>query len=297
MRVNPNISNDLLNAIWETQQEQQTALEEMSTGKRVNVPSDDPGAAAAEVDNQTASAQVDQYTQNVTSVLGLMQASNSAISSVVEELNQAISIGTQGSDATMTTAQRQALAQQLQGVQASVLANANSTYEGNFVFAGTSSGAAPFAADSSSADGYTYNGNSGVNSVGIGEDLNIQSNMPGNQLFMHSGADVLGSLKQLYTALESGTGAEISSATTQVTSALNYLSQQQVFYSSGISQLQSQETSLQTESVNLQSQQTALIGVDMAQATSMFTNAQTAYNAALAAAAKVLPQNLLEYLN
>ncbi len=38
MRVNPDMSNDVLAAIWQTQSQENTALQQMSTGKRVNVP-------------------------------------------------------------------------------------------------------------------------------------------------------------------------------------------------------------------------------------------------------------------
>jgi flagellin-like hook-associated protein FlgL len=49
--------------------------------------------------------------------------------------------------------------------------------------------------------------------------------------------------------------------------------------------------------VNLQSQQTTLVGADMAQAATTLSQAETANSAALAAAAKVLPLTLLNYLS
>ena len=52
----------------------------------------------------------------------------------------------------------------------------------------------------------------------------------------------------------------------QSATALNYVSQQRVFYGNAESQLNSQETYLQQETVNLSSQQTSLVGVDKAQA-------------------------------
>jgi flagellar hook-associated protein 3 FlgL len=65
MRVNPNMAPDVLAAIWQTQRQEQTALQEMSTGKRVNAPSDDPLASAEMVGNQDQSTRVDQYLQNI----------------------------------------------------------------------------------------------------------------------------------------------------------------------------------------------------------------------------------------
>jgi flagellin-like hook-associated protein FlgL len=103
-------------------------------------------------------------------------------------------------------------------------------------------------------------------------------------------------LSALVTALQSGNSSAIATATTGVTTALNYVGQQRVFYANAEGQLNSQETFLQQETVNLSSQQTSLIGVDMAQAATTLSQAETDNSAALAAASKVLPTTLLNYL-
>ena len=74
------------------------------------------------------------------------------------------------------------------------------------------------------------------------------------------------------------------------------MGQQRVFYGNAENQLNSQETYLQQETVNLTSQQNSLVGVDEAQAATELSQAETANNAAEAAAAKVLPNTLLNYL-
>lgn len=75
------------------------------------------------------------------------------------------------------------------------------------------------------------------------------------------------------------------------------MSQQRVFYGNAESELNSQETYLQQETVSLTSQANSLVGVDMATAATALAQAQTANSAALAAAAKVLPTTLLNYLS
>jgi flagellin-like hook-associated protein FlgL len=61
--------------------------------------------------------------------------------------------------------------------------------------------------------------------------------------------------------------------------------------------MNSQETYLQQETVSLSSQQTSLVGVNLTQAATELTQAETANSAALAAAAKVLPMTLISYLS
>jgi len=177
-----------------------------------------------------------------------------------------------------------------------VVSNANLSYQGVYVFGGTNNLQVPFTSDGGNPPTYTYHGNSETNSVEIGEGLSVQTNVPGDQLFQKTNASVLGSLQQLATALETGTGTDVGNATNQVSQALSYLSQQRVFYGNSMSQLNSQESFLQTESVNIKSQENSLVGADLAQVTTMFSQAQTAHDAALAAAARVLPTTLLDYL-
>jgi flagellar hook-associated protein 3 FlgL len=295
MRINPNIVPDILANLQQSQVSLDTSLQQVSTGKSVNQPSDNPAAAAAMVQNTIETGDVDQYTQNVTSALSTVQSASSVLSSVVTELTQAVSVGTSGATGTNSTSNLHALANQVQGILSSVVSQANTSVSGVYLFGGTSTGT-PYTADSSSSDGYTYNGNNDVNSVAVGDDLNVQVNIPGSQVFSNSSNNVIGSLSSLVTALQSGNSSAISSATTAVNSAVNYIGEQQVIYSNAESQLNSQETNLQQDTVSLSTQANNLVGVNMATAATNLTQAETDNSAALAAAAKVLPNTLLSYL-
>jgi flagellar hook-associated protein 3 FlgL len=295
MRVNPNIVPDILADLQQSQMSLDTALQQVSTGKSVNQPSDNPAASAAMVQNTIETGNVDQYTQNVSSALSTVQSASSALSSVVTELTQAVSVGTAGATGTNSSANLQAMVGQIQGILSSVVSQANTSVGGVYLFGGTST-STPYTPDSSSSYGYTYNGNSDVNSVAVGDDMSVQVNVPGSQIFSNSSNNVLASLGNLITALQSGDSSAISSATTAVDSAVNYIGQQQVLYSNAESQLNSQETNLQQDTVSLTSQANNLIGVNLATAATNLSQAEVENSAAMAAAAKVLPNTLLDYL-
>ena len=296
MRVNPNITPDILTAIWQTQAQENTALQQISTGRRVNVPSDDPAAAAALVGNLNSSAQTDQYLQNTTSIEGQLQTADSTLSSVVSVLNQAISLGVQGANGTLSASDQQGIAQQVIGIQSQVLQLANTSYQGIYIFAGTATTTPPFVADTSQPSGVTYNGNSNTNTVEIGTGRNITVNMPGDQMFQGAGGDVMNSLQGLITALQSGDTTAIGNATTQRRTAYNYVTQQRVFYGNAVDQLNANQTFLQTEKVNLSSQENTLVGADLSKAATDLSQAEVTHQAALAAAAKVSQNTLLDYL-
>ncbi len=296
MRVNPDFTPNILTELYISQSQEQAALEQISTGQLINMPSDNPAGAATLVENLSEQNQTDQFLQNTSSVEGLLQTADSTLSSLVESLNQAISLGVQGASSTVSLEDQQQIAQQVQGIQTQVLQLANTSYQGNYIFAGTATTTVPFTANSSAPDGVTYNGNNNTNSVEIAEGRSIQTNLSGAQIFQGSGGDVMGSLQQLVTALQSGNTTNIGAATNQVSTALNYVSQQRVFYGSAMDQLTSNQSFLQQEQVNLQSQENTVDGVNMAQAATNLSQAQVTQNATLAALAKIIPVTLLNYL-
>jgi flagellin-like hook-associated protein FlgL len=79
-------------------------------------------------------------------------------------------------------------------------------------------------------------------------------------------------------------------------SALDYFSQQRVMFGNSVNQLDAQEQFLNQDKVQLSSLENSLVAANLDQAATNLSQAQTAHNAALAAAAKVLPVSLLDYL-
>src|SRR5580698_1145815 len=228
MRIDPNIVPDILSDLQQSQLSLDTALLLVFTGIRVNAPSDTPAASAEMVQNTNETGDVDQYTQNVSTALSTVQSASSVLSSVVTSLTQAVSLGTEGANGTNSTANLQALATQVQGILSTVVSAANTSFAGSYLFGGTST-ATPYSADSSSPTGYTYNGNNDTNSIAIGDQTSVQVNLPGSQIFSSSSNNVIGALSSLVTALQSGITTNIQTSTAAVSSALNFVGQQQVF--------------------------------------------------------------------
>lgn len=293
IRINPNPWTDLLRGLALDQQQENQAIQELSTGKKVNQPSDDPAAAAGLIVNNAETSDVNTYLSNISTLQNSMQEADSTLNSVVTALTQAISVGTEGASGTLNQTDRDALAQQVNGIQQQILEYANQSFEGNYLFAGTAVNTTPFVADSSSS-GVSYVGNSGVNSVQIGDGQTVPANLPGSQLFTASGSDVFQALSDLSSALSSG--SNVSSAESEVQTAFNYINAQRAFYGTTLDRLNTATSFLNSESTQLATEQNNLVGVDMATAASQLTQAEVALNAAMAAGGKISETTLLDYL-
>lgn len=296
MRVDANQSAALLADMQNSQDALSTAVSQLASGKRVALPSDDPEAFGADVRSLAASAAVDRYTKNADAVVSRAQLADSALSSVVSSLTEAVSLGTEGASGSLTTANRAALVTEVQGILSNVLEQANLTSGGTAIFGGTANPAQTFTADASAATGYVYHGNGGVNQTAIGDGFDVAANVPGDQIFLSSSGNVFGSLNELATALQGGSAADTAAAVSAVSAAIAHVGQQRVVYGNVVNQANAQESFLSQETLSFSSQQAALTNIDFSAAATNLTQAQTAHSAILAVAAKVLPVSLLDYL-
>ena len=294
MRVNPDPSNDILAALTRTQQEQQRAALQLASGKRVSVPSDDPAAAAAMVDNLSRSAQTDEFVHSISTITALQQTADSTLSSVASALTRAINLGVEGSNGTLSDANRKSLAEELRGIKQQLLSLGNLSFQGSYVFAGTASQTQPFVLDASTPSGVRYDGNQGVNQVTVGDGFQVEMNKPGSEIFTAPGSDVFQSVQDMINALESG--GDVGATVVEVRAAFDHVSAQRVFYGNTLNQLDAQETFLKGEQLQLASQQNALVGTDLAEAASRLANATSARAAAVSAVAKMSQMSLFDYL-
>ena len=195
VRINPNEAPDLLAAIAMNREAQNTALQQISTGQSVNQLSDNPSAAAQVVLNHVQTSQDTQYLNNISALTAQGQTIDATLNSTVQAVNQAIGLGVEGANGTLSNADRQDIASQLIGIRNQVLGLANTTYQGSYVFAGTATSTQPFVLDATQPDGVKYNGNASVNSTQIAPGQTIPINMPGSQIFHQPFGGCYGSVK------------------------------------------------------------------------------------------------------
>lgn len=296
-RITPNLMSDnLLSALNETQQGLNQSLTEVETQRRVNVPSDDPAAAALFSTNQAASSSISQYLQNITSLTGELQTGDAALGSAVSMMNQALTLATEGASSGLSASDRAALAQQVGQIQQQMVEVGNTTFQGNYIFAGTANGPA-YTTNAASPDGVTYNGNTNVNQAGVAPGTTVPINVPGSQIFQNASGSVFQALHDLQTALAANDQTGAQSAVNAVNSAIGQLNQQRVFYGATVNSLQSNQNFLQSEQLNLSSQQTSLVGADLSSAITQLSQAELARNAILGVGGQLNQLNQLSLIN
>lgn len=130
--------------------EQQSRLadigRQLSTGKRLHKPSDDPRAAAHLVERDQSSRIDAQYGAQRSSARNRLSAEESQLNRVTDALDQAKQLLLRAGTGSMGDLDRNALAAQLEGAYQQALAAANAKDgDGNYIFAGFKTDTVPFA--------------------------------------------------------------------------------------------------------------------------------------------------------
>lgn len=297
MRISPDLSQLVLTALNVSDQAEQTALQQMTTGRRVNQASDDPADAALDVNIAFQMDSCDRYLRSISSLESELQTADSSLNSAVTALQSAINLGVEGSNGTVSQQNRATIGQQVSGIAQQILGIANSSYNGNYLFAGTADAQPPYVQNSDGT--ITYHGNDNVNSVQIENGQSVAINQPGSALFSAQGASVFQALNNLVTALQdpNSTTQDIGNATTELRSAYDQLTNARTFYGSTVDQLVSTQNFLNNENVQLSAQQNNAVGVDMNVAVTKLTNAEEARQATVQAAASIDNLSLMDYLS
>ncbi|HTH66598.1 MAG TPA: flagellar hook-associated protein FlgL [Rhodanobacter sp.] len=153
---------------------------QLSTGKRINQPSDDPVGAARALDLTHVTADTAQYQRNITSANARLGLEDQSLSNVTNVLGRVRTLLLQAANGTQTDETRGDIAAEMVQLRQQLLGQANSKDgQGEYIFAGNRTGTEPFA----SQNGVTYVGDDGQRMVAAGPGLQVATGDPGSAVF------------------------------------------------------------------------------------------------------------------
>jgi flagellar hook-associated protein 3 FlgL len=274
MRINPQYIQGLVAAANQNSANLQKYSTEIATGVSVNNLSDNPSAASQDFLLRSEISSNDIFVQTASGVTGALQVTDTALGSVVTQITQAISLATEGNNGTLNASDLSSIANQLTGVRSEILSLANTSYQGQFVFAGSQTSIQPFSLDTSTTPTTVmYAGDSLQTTIDSPSGQSFPLNVPGSQIFGSGSSGILSTLNNLIASFSAG-NADIPD-TIALNTGLQGISQQRVIIDNSISQLQSASTYTQSQTTQLQSVQDSLIQADTTQVATQLSTSET----------------------
>ena len=212
MRItNKVLSNNMLNNMYQSMWKMGDLQNQVTTGRKVNKPSDDPASAITSLRMRTKIAQNEQFKKNATEVKSWLEKSEDAMISLGDVLQRARELAVKGANGTNDPGALGAIADEIDQLLEETGVIANSQLSDRFIFGGTNTKAKVFDPAQPLAD--AWKGNSKFMDLEIGEGITTRKNLDGKKIFGISEPDndqsIFATLQKLSQDLRAGNLQEV----------------------------------------------------------------------------------------
>lgn len=272
------------------------AQQQLSSGKRVNRPSDDPTAAAGGLANRAELATVQRYEKAADSVYSRLTVVDTVLSDIINMLTEAQTSVMSAQGTTQTAEQREAGAQNIEAIRAAIADDLNTSFNGTFLFAGAKSTAPPYTV---AGDGTvsSYNGSTTEVEVDINRHSAVTVVLDGSQIAQGDATvDVFSVLTDAAAAARDGDSAALDTAIAALKDAFNRATAAQTRVGTDMRSIDGEKLRLEEMRIAAMSRISKFEDANLAEAASNVTRADTAYKAALGAVSTANRVSLFDYI-
>lgn len=288
----------------------QTAMQRLATAQTkassleaISKPSDDPAGTATSMAVRTETRANAQYSRNVGDAQGWLATSDTALSSATTALNKVRDLTATGANGSINASGRDAIAIELESLRDTLVDVANTRYAGRLVFAGTADAKGAVTVEPNTATeekddvivGFTPSG--GTVDRRTGANTTVRVDTDATAVFgpaKEGGDDVFSLISNIIKDLRSG--ADVSKHLESVDASMQKVRDAQTSVGVRHATVLAAESSLLDDAVVLEGRRSAVEDIDLGTAVLELKTQEVAYQAALAASAKVLQPTLMDFL-
>ncbi len=277
---------------------------QITSGYRVNQASDDPSAVAPILEYQSQISQIKQVQTNLAGVQTETQTADGVLQTASSLLDQLVTLGANGASSTATAATRASLAEQVQGIEQELVAVANTTVSGRYIFGGDNASTAPYTYDATSAEGVVQNtGQANTATISDSNGNQLVPRLTAQQIFDVKNPDgtpaagnIFNAAYSLSQALLANDQTGIQNALTNVKAGVTQLGQATTSYGNIENWITQASQSATTQANNLTQALGSIRDSDVATDATQLTLDNTALQAALSAHASLNTKSLFSFL-
>ena len=280
---------------------------QISTGQRVTLPEDDPGAVRRALDLEGERGRVGQFGRNITRLKETATATNTVMRSLSKIATRAGELALKANGIRSADDLKAYAAEVTQMIQQAV-SSANSNLRGESVMAGTLNDQPAYTltvGTDGRVQSVTYNGNQDTSSLDIAEGQELSASVVGSNATgsgpagliedPRAGANLFNHLIQLQDQLLAGTAVTAPTTVGLQADADNLLRH---IAANGVVQgrLEAGSAMVSDRLLSLEGQISGETDADLAKALVRLNETQVSYQAALQTGGKILTMSLMDYL-
>jgi flagellar hook-associated protein 3 FlgL len=261
----------------------------LASGKQINKASDSPAATVSVLALRSEVAANKQYARNADDGLGWLTAADSALQNASELVTRARGLVLQGMSSQTGPEAKAALAEEIRQLSEALRDTANTSYLDRPVFGGTTKETTAY------PGGTAFNGNGEAVMRTIGANTKVPVNVDGRLVFGEGVDSIFGILSDIATKLDgdpTGLGDDLTRLDAKVVGIKNGLST----VGARTNQLERMRQAADDAVLNVSKTLSDVEDIDLPQTITELQLQQTAYQAALAAGARVVQPSLIDFL-
>ncbi|WDN90005.1 flagellar hook-associated protein 3 FlgL [Desulfosarcina sp. BuS5] len=294
MRVSSNaVYNTIIGNLSRNSERLLKAQVKVATEKRVNKPSDDPVGMGKVLDYRKRLASIDQYQGNIAKGKARIQMTETTLDMVSNLLTDAKNIAMDQSTGSVESSDRAIAAEQIASIREQVLQLANTRLGGEYIFAGHETSKPAFLGSGN------YDGDLGEKKIIIDENTEVKINLTGEDIFpTTAGSNVFDVMKDLQDALEAPVYVQstVAAQANLLADARDQVNLGRAGSASTFKRLEGCDGMLDSFKLRIEDMLSKTEDADLATAIVELQFEERAYEASLAASARVMQPSLLNFL-
>ncbi|MFZ3576905.1 flagellar hook-associated protein FlgL [Virgibacillus sp. DJP39] len=281
------LSNNMLRNLSSSYSKLGTYMDQLSSGKKINKPSDDPVIAMKGMNYRSQVTEVQQYKRNTNEVHNWMDNSDAALDKATQALQKMRELAVQASNDTYGSEERKNIMSEVKQLKEHIIDIANTQVNGKFIFNGTKTDEKPI-------DNPPF----GIDTVSpvkieVSSNTKLQANVDGAEVF---GQDLFTNMDNFINALDTNNQSEIEASIGTVDDNIDKVINTRADLGARMNRLELIENRLSSQEINAKRMMSNNEDIDYEKVITELTAQESVHRAALSAGSRIIQPTLLDFL-
>ncbi|GEM04734.1 flagellar hook-associated protein 3 [Halolactibacillus miurensis] len=293
MRVTQSmLSNNMLRNLSKSYTSMNKYMDQLTTGKKINRPSDDPVIAMKGMRYRTEVGNVEQFQRNITEMHTWMDTSDETLDETTQILNKLRELTVQSANETYDADQRKAIKKEVDQLKLQLVEVANTKVNNKYIFNGTQTTEKPITVED---DGSLTFNTSDFNPVmlEVTSGTQLQANVNPANVFSE---ELFQSVSDLSNALENDDTAALDSLIGELDNHINNTVGERADLGARMNRVELIESRLEGQQITARDMMSKNEDADIAEVIMNLTSQEAIHRAALSAGSRVIQPTLLDFL-
>lgn len=267
---------------------------QLTTGKMINRPSDDPVGLILGMRLKKGITENEQYKENVNAALALLNGSDYALDEMTKALQRLEELAVQGANGTLDEISLNAIANEVEELRNHLYQIANTKQENTYIFGGEKTTTPPYELDTTTTPpGVNWQGSLNPLKAEVGPGIVMKVTVPGDRIF----GTFFDELAQFIDNLRNGNFRDISANDiTNIQNRLDEVLQIRGEIGAKVNRLEKNVDRMELMDINFRELLSKIEDTDYAEVTMNLMMQESVYQAALATSARIMRSTLVNYI-